>query len=624
MNHRNWTLTSPCTSILFLTLLVLPGLAAAAPVTYQGQLKQSGTPLTDTVTMSFELFDSLVDGNSMAGPQTIPDVPVEQGLFQVELDFGNAFDGSTRWLEITVEGSLLSPRQRIGAAPLAHFALGGNEGPPGAQGPAGPPGPQGPPGTEGPAGLQGPDGPPGPEGPQGTAGPQGPEGPAGSDGAQGEPGPPGQEGPPGPVGPPGEQGPAGPRGAQGPAGPQGPAGSQGPPGPAGPAGLGIDRGAPSNTFDLVFSTGLLGGIPNHELDATHDAEGRLVVAVRQGDTLQTIRCNNADCAASPAPAQTLADAPVAGAVNAPLEILLGSDGLIYILYIGTADNLVLARCTSVACTQLETVMQTTSGIHAVRDVAFAVQQNGNLILFAARSNGSVDIYRCVDSSCSATIDQPMLITFGVHQVSAIPSSLADGAVAVATLHQPITGPLGTIRISTCSSSVQDSCTQRSLFSGVNMFGGVRAIAGIDGIPLVGYLEGWGTNGSSFSIARCQGIDCDSVAEAQAATAFQPQEQWRLGGTLLGNGLPAFVLGDNETRVAICPDGTCMAPPVLFRPSLTSDLPDDPSTTRAVAGTVGPDGALRIVRPADTSASFLELRYIRCRDTISCLPYHRPR
>lgn len=130
----------------------------------------------------------------------------------------------------------------------------------------------------------------------------------------------------------------------------------------------------------------------------------------------------------------------------------------------------------------------------------------------------------------------------------------------------------------------------------------------------------------FAIARCQGIDCDSATETHVVTnanSFTELDVQRLSGTLLGNGSPAFVLGDSESRVAICPDAICMAPPVLFRPLLISDF-TEPTATRTIAGSVGPDGALRIVRRAEVDSNFLEIRYIRCRDTISCLPYHRPR
>jgi hypothetical protein len=77
-------------------------------------------------------------------------VSVDRGTFTVVLDdagqFGeDAFNGSERYLEIAVrcpsgagDFALLTPRQRLTAAPYARFALSGNEGPPGPPGPPGP------------------------------------------------------------------------------------------------------------------------------------------------------------------------------------------------------------------------------------------------------------------------------------------------------------------------------------------------------------------------------------------------------------------------------------------------------------------------------------------------------
>ncbi len=226
-------------SILFM-LALATGPALANTITYQGQLEQSGAPFSGSQDMQFRLFDAPNSGNEVAPLVVVNDVQITQGQFQVELDFGaGVFDGQPRYMEIRVGGSTLNPRQRVGASPVALFALAGNEGPAGETGPQGPEGPQG---AEGPPGPQGQIGPEGPAGPTGEIGPQGPEGPPGAEGPagpQGEIGPEGPTGPEGPVGPPGAEGPAGPTGPSGEPGPEGPpgaTGAQGPIGPTGPAG----------------------------------------------------------------------------------------------------------------------------------------------------------------------------------------------------------------------------------------------------------------------------------------------------------------------------------------------------------------------------------------------------
>ena len=179
---------------LFFLVLFLAAPVVAAPITYQGQLQQQDQPFSGTADLEFRLFDS-VGGATQIGPaQTLAGVSVQGGLFQVELDFGvGAFDGSSRFLEVRVNGAPLTPRQAVTATPVALYALAGNEGP------TGPQGPQGEVGPAGPQGLQGETGAIGPEGQQGLMGDAGPKGDPGIQCIQGEAGPAGPVGPAGPI-----------------------------------------------------------------------------------------------------------------------------------------------------------------------------------------------------------------------------------------------------------------------------------------------------------------------------------------------------------------------------------------------------------------------------------------
>lgn len=104
--------------------------------TYQGQLKQQGLPLTELVDMRFTLFDSEIAVNPVAGPiildgqtSNLAAVPVANGLFTVELDFGAGALQQGQWLEVQVRSphdptdagiyTPLTPRQRLTAAPFA-------------------------------------------------------------------------------------------------------------------------------------------------------------------------------------------------------------------------------------------------------------------------------------------------------------------------------------------------------------------------------------------------------------------------------------------------------------------------------------------------------------------------
>jgi hypothetical protein len=84
-----------------------------------------------TADFQFSLFDAASAGNLIAGPTSVSNVDVIEGLFAVEVDFGPVeFNGQARWLEIasrTPAGSgtftTLTPRQPLTAAPYARFAV---------------------------------------------------------------------------------------------------------------------------------------------------------------------------------------------------------------------------------------------------------------------------------------------------------------------------------------------------------------------------------------------------------------------------------------------------------------------------------------------------------------------
>ena len=70
--------------------------------TYQGQLKDGGTPVDGTCDFQFSLWDAL-SGGSQIGSTLDRTADVAGGLFTVQLDFGSgAFTGDSRWLEIAV------------------------------------------------------------------------------------------------------------------------------------------------------------------------------------------------------------------------------------------------------------------------------------------------------------------------------------------------------------------------------------------------------------------------------------------------------------------------------------------------------------------------------------------
>ena len=104
---------------------------SATTVNYQGRLANpDGTPVDDDdYGMTFALYDADGAGNLVWGPESHTAVPVSDGLFSVGL--GSQTSGGIpattwngdRYLEITVDGETLSPREKIRSVPVAGMAL---------------------------------------------------------------------------------------------------------------------------------------------------------------------------------------------------------------------------------------------------------------------------------------------------------------------------------------------------------------------------------------------------------------------------------------------------------------------------------------------------------------------
>lgn len=120
--------------------------ASAVPVgtqfTYQGRLQDGNAPANGLFDFEFRLYDEPFGGSQVGSILQLADVPVENGVFSVDLNFGAApFAGQARWLAIGVrEGTStgaydpLTPRQNLTVTPYALHALSGTPGP---QGPTG-------------------------------------------------------------------------------------------------------------------------------------------------------------------------------------------------------------------------------------------------------------------------------------------------------------------------------------------------------------------------------------------------------------------------------------------------------------------------------------------------------
>ncbi|HYF16105.1 MAG TPA: hypothetical protein VD971_13635 [Phycisphaerales bacterium] len=125
------------TAITALAFLAAPALAQplTTAFTYQGELRESGTPASGAHDFQFLLFTAPAGGMQLGATLCADDVAVTDGTFSALLDFGAQFAGQTRYLEVHVRPDTgtncsdttgfvaLSPRQQITAAPASTYAL---------------------------------------------------------------------------------------------------------------------------------------------------------------------------------------------------------------------------------------------------------------------------------------------------------------------------------------------------------------------------------------------------------------------------------------------------------------------------------------------------------------------
>jgi hypothetical protein len=122
-------------TIVWIEALLLSATAVLAvpnTMNYQGQLFQNGTPTQGPASIIFRMYDAPTAGN-LLWTET-DNVTVTQGLFQTTLGDGtpfpaNLFSTQVPWLEMEVNGTVLSPRTQFQSVPYALNApaTGGSE-----------------------------------------------------------------------------------------------------------------------------------------------------------------------------------------------------------------------------------------------------------------------------------------------------------------------------------------------------------------------------------------------------------------------------------------------------------------------------------------------------------------
>jgi len=120
---------------LLFALMVCPlTLKSQTPIgtafTYRGYLTKDTTKVKGKHDFLFTLFDANTAGNQVGSIDDKNNIDVNEGHFDVLLDFGNVYDGNALWLETEVRETgdidyiLLSPRLRLTLTPISLYTPG--------------------------------------------------------------------------------------------------------------------------------------------------------------------------------------------------------------------------------------------------------------------------------------------------------------------------------------------------------------------------------------------------------------------------------------------------------------------------------------------------------------------
>src|SRR5579872_4031850 len=111
--------------LLGLGLGSAPLWAMPSQITFQGTLKQKGSPVNGTRNMQFSFVDA--SGASIPGTVPVPvaNVQVINGLFAVQLPLDPTipWEQYTPFIQVSIEGQILSPNQPINASLYAAAAI---------------------------------------------------------------------------------------------------------------------------------------------------------------------------------------------------------------------------------------------------------------------------------------------------------------------------------------------------------------------------------------------------------------------------------------------------------------------------------------------------------------------
>ena len=417
--------------------------------TYQGQLTESGQPASGLYDLQVCLFDSPSNPVPLGCAADFGDVPVEDGVFTLALDFGAApFAGQQRFLELRVRPgassggyTILSPRQLVRATPEALRAAAASAAP-----------------WSGLTGV-----------------------PAGfADGVDNDSG--------GTV----TSVVAGTGLSGGTITGSGTIGIA--PGGVGPAQIADGAVGPAQ---LAPAAVRLAQIDTNQVQARISGSCAVGEYFRGVNADGTVACDPVPGLAS----LSVVDDPPANNVDEP-ALAIGADGLPVMSYWDSTDgDLKFARCVDSACRRPAQVRVLDATGSTGRYNAIAIGSGGlPVISYVSSSTSELRLARCLDAACASVELRTLDTDVGQSRTAiVVPPGDLRPAVAYARSNQ--------LHLIRCANTECSSTTGRTLvdLTGVTSIGPSMAL-GADGFPVIAYYD---LNNGALKFARCANAECSS-------------------------------------------------------------------------------------------------------------------
>lgn len=292
------------------------------------------------------------------------------------------------------------------------------------------------------------------------------------------------------------------------------------------------------------------------------SDGLPLIAYVEDDTsgsfLKVARCTNTACTG--AAIISTVDDPV-NSVGSELAMAIGRDGLPVISYRdSSAQALKVAKCSNIACTGTATITTVDDPANSVGlDTSIAVGADGNpVISYRDSTANALKVAKCANAACTGlatitTVDDPVN-SVGAFSDIAIAS---DGRPVIS--HYDATD--GNLKVSKCTNA---ACTGTAIHTTVDdsssLVGFYNSIAiPADGRPVISYYN---VTAGSLKLARCANPDCSGVATINVVDVNPGIDVGEFNSIAIGSdGLPVISYREKSAgavRVAKCSNVDCSA------------------------------------------------------------------